>query len=340
MFYMKSSFFYQLKTPMKTTLLILLSALILMIFTFNKAAAKDSTLLLPLYTPLDNSELIHGTLSSAGSVIVSPILEAWLEEFTKMYPSVDFEMEARGSGSAPNALIDGTALLGAMSRSIHDKEVAAFKRAKHYEPTEIRVSLDALGIIVHPSNPITTISKLQLDAIYSSTRNCKNNTEITAWKTLGWDTPQALEIRFISPVSGGSDFFKEKILCGGEYKTSDYPLIAQDTEMVETISKNKYSLGFASMIAMDNSIKTLTVRKSKQHPSFSPNLLDIANKQYPLTRYLYLYIDKRPGILLPDYISEFIKFIFSRQGQQIALSKGAFPLSPNTIGEQLNKLLF
>ena len=88
-------------------------------------------------------------------------------------------MSAEGSGTAPKALMKGTALLGAMSRAIKSKEIKAFEELKYYKPTEIKVSLDALGVIVNPLNPIKKISQIQLDAIYSSTRNCGYPNDIT-----------------------------------------------------------------------------------------------------------------------------------------------------------------
>ena len=318
----------------------LLPKMALLLFTPDIAIAADSTLQLPIYTPVDNTALISGRLSSVGSTTVTPFLEDWFKEFSRIYPNVNYETVANSSRAATEALINGSTIFGAMSRPINRIEIAAFKREKHYEPTEIKVSLDALGVIVNPSNPINSISKMQLDAIYSRNHECGGTSEISDWRTLGWDTPQKLDVHFGSPKSGSSDFFRDKILCGGLYRTSNYPPIEKDPEMMETISKNQYALGYVSMITMNNSVKTLKIGKSKHHPSFLPTPINIANKNYPLTRYLYLYIDKRPKTALPDHLREFIKFIFSRHGQKIALSRGGFPLSAAEVGKQLNQLLF
>lgn len=313
--------------------------MLVIIFTLNNALAKDSTLLLPTYVPVQNIDLMQGTLSSAGSTTVSPILEAWFKAFIAFYPSITYEISAEGSGTAPKALMEGSVLIGAMSRAIKHKEIKAFEKLKYYKPTEIRVSLDALGVIVNPLNPIKTISQRQLDAIYSSTRNCGFPTDITEWKALGWDTPQKLKTHFIHPNAGGSGFFAKKTLCGGDYKKSNLPLIETGDVMIETVSKSRYSIGISSMTKMNNTVKTLKVGKTQQHPGYLPSATNIANHDYLLTRYLYLYIDRRPEANLPDYLKEFIKFIFSRQGQEIALANGGFPLSPAEIGIQLDNLL-
>ena len=317
----------------------LLPALALLIVTLNSALAKDSTLSLPAYMPVENKDLINGLLTSAGSTTVSPILEAWFKGFVSIYPTVDYKMSAAGSGTAPKALMDGSAMIGAMSRAIKSKEAEAFNALKYYKPTEIRVSLDALGVIVNPLNPIKSISQTELDAMYSTTRSCGHPTDITDWKSLGWDIPQKIKVHFIHPNAGGSGFFSKKTLCGGEYKKSKFPLIERGTEMIETVSKSRYSIGIASMTKMNNTVKRLKVGKTKQHPGYLPTAINITNNDYALTRYLYLYIDKRPETELPDHLREFIKFIFSRQGQQIGLANGGFPLSPAEIGDQLDYLL-
>lgn len=324
---------------MRTIKLVLLSALALLILPLNSALAKDSTLLLPAYVPVDNIGLIHGTLSSAGSTTVSPFLEAWFKEFQTLYPALDYKMSAKGSGTAPKALMDGSAMIGALSRAIKSTEIAAFKQLKYYEPTEIRVALDALGVIVSPLNPVSSISQVELDAIYSITRNCGHPSDIQDWQALGWDIPQKLDVHFIHPNAGGSGFFAKKTLCGGEYKQSKNPLIETGPVMIDVVGKSRYAIGISSMTKMNNTVKRLKVGKTKQHPGYLPTALNITNNNYPLTRYLYLYIDKRPETELPAHLREFIKFIFSRQGQQIALANGGFPLSPAEIGDQLDYLL-
>ena len=302
-------------------------------------ALADNISVLPEYTPLEDKKLVNGDLSTAGSTTLNPILEAWLEAFGEIYPDVNFTVTAEGSGSAPKGLMAGTANLGAMSRPIKAKEISAFQELKYYPPTEIKVALDALGVIVSPLNPINNISLKQLDAIYSQSRECGYPQAIDKWSLLGWDISNPVEIHFFDPNSGGSGFFSKKSLCGGQYKKAALPPHHTSAEMVEAISKSRYSLGFASMTKMNTLVKTLAVSKSKQHPAYAPNATHIPSGKYHFTRYLYIYVDKRPGTRLPLHIREFVKYILSREGQRTALQKGSFPLSPVEIGSQLSKLL-
>ena len=305
---------------------------------FNSVSA-DNISVLPQYIPIEDKKLVHGELSTAGSTTLNPILEAWLEAFSRIYPEVIFTVTAEGSGSAPKGLMAGTANLGAMSRPIKDKEIKAFRVLKYYAPTEIKVALDALGVIVSPLNPINHISLKQLDAIYSLDRKCGYPEEITQWSELGWDIPNPINIHFFDSNAGVSGFFSKKSLCGGKYKETELPYQETSGEMVEAVASSRYSLGFASMTKMNNLVKTLQVSKSKQHPAFAPNATHIPSGKYHFTRYLYIYVDKRPGARLPLYLREFVKYILSRQGQKTALQKGSFPLSPVEIGSQLDTLL-
>ena len=320
----------------KRTISGLLTTFICLTFTLAHA---ETHLALPEYQPLEDKELVQGTLASSGSTTLSPILEVWMQDFSRIYPNVEFTMEAEGSGSAPKALMAGTANIGAMSRPIKEKEIEKFKELKYYKPTEVRVALDALGIIVNSLNPINEISLKQLDAIYSKERKCGYPQAITEWDELGWDTPIPISIYFFDANSGGAGFFSTKTLCDGDYKKHDTPLKETSAEMVEAISKQRFALGFASMTTIKNQVKTLKVSKSKQHPGFAPNATNIPSGDYPYARYLYIYLDKRPDSTLPLFLQEFVKYIFSRQGQRTALYKGSFPLSPTEIGNQLNHIL-
>ena len=298
----------------------------------------DDVSVLPIYQPIADKELIHGVLSSSGSTTLSPILKEWLKDFTSIYPSVTFSMKADGSGSAPKALLSGEANLGAMSRKIKDKEVAAFEALKFYKPYELKVALDALGIIVSRQNPVNSISLPQLDAIYSETRLCGYPESIQSWRELGWDNPNNIQINHFDSNSGGHGLFKNMALCKGNYRENVLPSHHTSLEMVEAVQASRFAIGFASMTVVDRTVKALKVGKSEKFPSILPNTSSIANGLYPFTRYLYLYLDKHPDSNLEPHLAEFIKYIYSRQGQKTALLKGSFPLSTVDIGKQLNIL--
>jgi phosphate transport system substrate-binding protein len=128
-------------------------------------AAVDPAL--PSYTKTSG---VSGNLSSVGSDSLANLMTLWAEEFKKEYPSVNIQIQAAGSSTAPPALTEGTASMGPMSRMMKDAELQAFEEKYGYKPTAVPVAIDALAVFVHKDNPIKSLDMAQVDAIFSSTR--------------------------------------------------------------------------------------------------------------------------------------------------------------------------
>lgn len=97
---------------------------------------------------------ITGSLTSVGSDTLAGMTTLWVEEFKELYPSVNGQVQASGSSTAPPALTERTAQFGPMSRPMRNREIEAFEREHGYKPTELRIAIDAIGIFVHRDNPI------------------------------------------------------------------------------------------------------------------------------------------------------------------------------------------
>src|SRR5210317_2444453 len=115
---------------------------------------------------------VSGNLSSVGSDTLANLMTLWAEEFKRLYPNVNVQIQAAGSSTAPPALTEGTSSFGPMSRKMKSKEIEAFERRHGYKPTAIPVAIDALAVYVHKDNPIKGLSIAELDAVFSSTRKC------------------------------------------------------------------------------------------------------------------------------------------------------------------------
>lgn len=137
-----------------------------------RAAEVDAKL--PDYQKVEG---VSGNLASVGSDTMNNLMTYWAEEFKKCYPNVNVAIEGKGSGTAPPALIAGTAQFGPMSRPMKEKEIDDFEKKFGYKPTCIRTSLDALGVFVNKDNPIKGMSFAQLDAAFSKTRLRKHPQE-------------------------------------------------------------------------------------------------------------------------------------------------------------------
>lgn len=128
---------------------------------------------------------ISGNLSSVGSDTLANLMTLWAEEFKRLYPGVNLQIQAAGSSTAPPALTEGTANLGPMSRLMKDNEIGAFEKKRGYKPTPVAVAIDALAVFVHRDNPLAGLTLQQVDAIFSSTLNCGAPERIVRWGQLG-----------------------------------------------------------------------------------------------------------------------------------------------------------
>ena len=123
----------------------------------NSWAAVDAKI--PEYQKVTG---ISGNLSSVGSDTLANMMTLWAEEFKRVYPNVNIQIQAAGSSTAPPALTEGTSQLGPMSRKMKEGEIEAFEKRYGYKPTAIPVAIDALAVFVHKDNPIKGMTMLQL----------------------------------------------------------------------------------------------------------------------------------------------------------------------------------
>lgn len=281
---------------------------------------------------------ISGNLNSIGSDTLNNLMTYWAEGFKALYPNVNVQIEGKGSSTAPPALIEATAQLGPMSRKMKSSEIDAFEKEHGYKPTELRVSVDALAVFVHKDNPITELSILQVDNIFSSTYKMGGE-DASAWGVLGlsgdWSTrPVSLYGR--NSASGTYAFFKEKALLNGDYKSTvkEQP---GSSAVVQGIASDLGGIGYSGIGYLTSGVKTVALG----NPStgyFEPNMENAVSGNYPLARYLYIYVNKDPEKGLDALTKEYLKFILSKKGQEIVIKDGYFPLPREVLEQELAKL--
>jgi phosphate transport system substrate-binding protein len=316
--------------------------ILLLLYVAYPPAIASPSMGIIAYQP--TAERMQGELIVRGSTRLEPMIRAWFQEFSRLYPNIDTNIEASGSGSAPKALISGTANIGAMSRKIKQKEIDAFVKEKGYAPLELKVAMDALAVYVNRKNPIRKLTLSQVEAIYSLSLKCENKNgrnqkSIDDWKQLGWKKGGNIEIHNFHSTSGGYGLFKKRVLCKGDYKIGLLGEHKTSPEMTMAISNSVTAIGYASRSGNTGyGAKIVALSRSKSFPYYYPESQHIASHNYPLSRFLYLYIDKPPAEPLPQHINEFIKYIYSKNGQKTIKQKGAIPLLPRFIGKQLAKI--
>ncbi|CAM4004213.1 PstS family phosphate ABC transporter substrate-binding protein [Vibrio neonatus] len=282
---------------------------------------------------------ISGNLSSAGSDSLAGIVTAWAEEFSALYPSVNVQVQASGSSTAVPALTEGTAQFGPMSREMQPSEVAAFERNYGYSPTELVVALDALGVFVHQDNPIQGLNFVELDAIFSVTYFCGTNRHIETWSDLGILQPWGkLKIQKFgrNPVSGTYGVFKSSVLCGGDFNSSVNELLG-GASVVQAVASSVSSIGYSGVASKAMGTRLVPIAKYDEN-YVRPTSENIISGKYPLSRKLYVYVNKQPNKPLPIRQREFIRFIYSKQGQNAVAREGYIPISARFAKKELAKV--
>lgn len=283
---------------------------------------------------------VSGNLSSVGSDTLANLMTLWAESFKRTYPNVNVQIQAAGSSTAPPALTENTSNLGPMSRLMKDREVEAFEKKFNYKPTPIAVAIDALAVFVHKDNPIKGLSIPQIDAIFSSTRICGDPKNITTWGEVGltgsW-IERELQLYGRNSVSGTYGYFKSKTLCKGDFKNTvnEQPGSAS---VVQSVSTSINGIGYSGIGYTTSSVRAIPLSREAGKDFVTANLENAIDGTYPLSRFLYVYVNKAPGKPLPPLTNEFIKLVLSREGQRVVIKDGYIPLPAAVAERELAKI--
>nr|WP_304437699.1 phosphate ABC transporter substrate-binding protein PstS family protein [Thiomicrospira sp. WB1] len=283
---------------------------------------------------------VSGKIVSVGSDTLANLMSLWSEEFKRLYPSVSVEIQAAGSSTAPPALTEGTSNIGPMSRFMKPTETAMFERRNGYKPTRIAVAIDALVVYVNKDNPIKGLTIPQVDAIFSSTRKCGARDDVETWGDLGlkggWKD-KSIQLYGRNSVSGTYGFFKTNALCRGDFKSSvnEQPGSAS---VVQAVSKSLNGVGYSGIGYRTASVKAVPLSKRSKRRFIPPTVRNALTGRYPLTRNLYVYINKMPNKPVDPLVEEFLKMVLSKQGQEIVVKDGYIPMPKRLIEKQLKRL--
>jgi phosphate transport system substrate-binding protein len=283
---------------------------------------------------------VSGNISSVGSDTLANLMTLWAEDFKRNYPNVNIQIQAAGSSTAPPALTEGTSNFGPMSRKMKDKEIEAFEKKYGYTPTAIPVAIDALAVFVNKDNPIKGMTIAQVDAVFSSTRKCGAAGDVGKWSDLGVGGDlgsQNLQIYGRNSVSGTYGYFKEKALCKGDYKNSvnEQPGSAS---VVQGVSESVNGIGYSGLGYTTASVKAVPLAKKDGETFFEASPDNAISGKYPLSRFLWVYVNKAPNKALTPNVAEFVKMVLSKQGQEVVVKDGYVPL-PASVAEKTLKEL-
>ncbi|HEX5052374.1 MAG TPA: PstS family phosphate ABC transporter substrate-binding protein [Planctomycetota bacterium] len=302
----------------------------------GQAAMKvDSEL--PVYAPTSG---IAGAMKSVGSDTMLNEMTRWAESFRKMYPGVQIEIEGKGSGTAPAALIAGTAHFGPMSRAMKSAEIDDFEKTFGYKPTVLATSIDMLAVYVHKDNPLASLTLQQVDAIFSKTRKGGADKALETWGDLGltgeWaNKPISLYGR--NSASGTYGYFKEHALFKGDYKDTvkEQP---GSSAVVQGVASDKYAMGYSGIGYKTADVRAVPLALDAKQKAIEAVPDHAYDGTYPLARFLWIYVNKKPGTELDPLRREFLRFVLSKQGQMDVAQEGYYPLTGKLAKRELAKV--
>jgi phosphate transport system substrate-binding protein len=319
---------------MKKTIPLISAVLAASLLSFDAYSDARVDASLPDYVKASG---ISGDVISVGSDTLANLMTLWAEEFKKLYPNVNVQIQAAGSSTAPPALAEGTSNFGPMSRKMKEKEEAAFEGKYGYKPTPIAVAIDALSVYVHKDNPIKGMSMPEVDAAFSATRKCGHAEDISRWGQLGlteaW-VNRPIQLYGRNSVSGTYGYFKEHALCKGDFKNNvnEQPGSAS---VVQGVTKSINGIGYSGIGYKTSGVRAVPLAMKPGGAMVEATPDNAVNGSYPLSRFLYVYVNKHPNNPLPPLVSEFVKMLLSKVGQNVVVKDGYVPLPMSVVSREL-----
>ena len=242
------------------------------------------------------------------------------EEYMNKNKAVTIQVTGGGSGTGIASLLNKTTNLANSSRPIKDAE-AKKARESGVEITEVKIAMDGLAVVVNRENSVSGLTMKQILGIY--TGHYKN------WKDVGG--PDQKIMRYSRESNSGTYvFFKEHVLLDRDY-APDCQTMSGTSAVAEAVSRDKWGIGFGGVAYFTKipDLKILKIKKLDTKPAVSPlkddksiNYEQIWNGEYPIARYLYIYIAGKPVPAIKKYLD----WILGPEGQEIVTRVGYVPL--------------
>ena len=249
----------------------------------------------------DNGTTTGGTVATDGSTSMEKVIGALGESFMEANKGTTFTYNPTGSGSGIQAVSEGRCDIGLSSRALKDDEKASGLK-------ETIVALDGIAIIVNPQNPVKDLSLEQIAKIYTG--------EITNWKDVGGEDAEIVLIGR-EAGSGTRDGFESitetKDAC--QYRQE----LTSTGDVITTVSQNPNAIGYASLAAIKDSVKALTVN------GVAPTEATVKDGTYLVQRPFVLVT--KEGTALSETAQKFFGFAISADAASIISAAGAVPVA-------------
>lgn len=295
--------------------------------------------------PYQASNGLSGKVTVAGSDTMRPLVMRLAAEFGRLHPDVRFTIEGGGSSAAIREFVmdlsqqrradkarsghagGGRVSLIASSRSLKASEIKAFKAQHGYEPVGFPIAIDAVVLYVNPENPVEGLTLKEVAAVFGE-ESPKHGAKIKTWGELGlkgeWEN-RKIRLYGRDKKSGTREFFEQHVLAGRKSDSDTLEQTGPATEIL-AIARDPNAIGYAGAGFQTNLVRLVSLAKKDGEPFVTPTKEMVLQGTYPLTRYLFLYVDKDPKADLDPIVKEFLSFANSASGQAVVAKAGSYPL--------------
>ena len=246
-----------------------------------------------------------------GSDTLLPLAQKAAENYSEKNPSAHVTVTGGGSGVGLSSLREGTTDIAMASRRIKfDERVRMQQAGRPVE--ELTVAFDALAVIVHPSNPVSRLTREQLEGIFRG--------KITNWKQVGGEDRQIV-VYSRETSSGTYEFFKESVLKHRNYMPAVLSMPATGA-IIQSVSQTPGAIGYVGLAYLNPEVKALAVSYDGGGSYVDPTFDNARSKSYPIVRPLYFYYTKSNEAA----VRPLVDYLTSDEGQAMVASVGFIPI--------------
>jgi len=246
-----------------------------------------------------------------GSDTMVILAQRWAERYMAAHPEVAVQVTGGGSGTGISALINGTTDICNASRPMKNSERDKLKQRFGTRGIEIKCAQDGLSLYVNEANPISELTMQQIKDVYTG--------KIGNWKDVGGPN-ERLILYSRENNSGTYVYFKDNVLLGEDFAPTAQNMPGT-AAVVNAVAKDKWGIGYGGA-AYGKGIREVKVKKDAVSPGYTPTFENIKSGNYPIARYLYMYVKNRPAGTMKEYID----WILGDEGQKIVSEVGYFPI--------------
>lgn len=294
----------------------------------RRARAADDSL--PAYARVDK---LAGTVKATGSSTVAALLKPLIDRFQGLQPEVQFDIGGAGSGTAVAGMLESPETMGLLSRPMNARERERFRAQYGYAPLELKVAIDAVAIYVFKDNPLPAISLAELRRAFGRDADAASR-----WGALGLtgDWQEVPLQRFgLEAGRGAHEVMRDVVLQGRDF-AAELAIEPVSTSVVQGVATRPGGIGYASVFFRTQRTRILPI--SHQGQNVEPTADNASAGRYPLARFLYVCVNRKPGVALPPAALQFLQFLLSSDGQDAVARQGLYPLGPGLAREALAQI--